>query len=118
MFTVKQRVFGKAADGRTILVYAAGTEISDDEARRAGLLAGKPAKEKAARGLVLEEPQTGSDEAPPAAPLSRMKLDELRALCAAEGIDPAGANTRAEFTEAIEAARTARSFEACPTDED
>jgi hypothetical protein len=36
-----------------------------------------------------------------------MKLDELRAVCDAEGIDPDGANTRADFIATIELEREA-----------
>lgn len=107
MFTVKQRVFGEAADGRTILLYTAGQEISDDEARRAGLLAGKPGKAKAASGLVLEGQGSAPDDAPATKKLERMNLAELRALCEAEGIDPGDATLRADFITAIEMARAA-----------
>lgn len=118
MFEVKGRVYGTAADGRTVLLFTPGALITDDEARAAGLLAGEPAEKQLARGLVIKSGERESDEAPPARPLERMKLDELRAVCEAEGIDPGEANLRAEFIEAIEAARAAREFEAGPGDED
>ena len=50
MFTVKRRVYGKAADGRTILLYAPGMTISDDAAKAAGLLAGAPSQDEARQG--------------------------------------------------------------------
>ena len=118
MFEVKGRVYGKAADGRTVLLFTPGAVITDDEARTAGLLPGEPAARPPARGLVIESGERRSDEAPPAKPLERMKLAELRAVCAAEGIDPAGATLRADFIAAIESARAAREFEAGPRDED
>ena len=118
MFEVKGRVYGTAADGRTVLLFTPGALITDDEARAAGLLAGEPAAKEPARGLVVESGTRASDESPPAKPLERMKLGELRALCDSEGIDPGEANLRAEFIEAIEAARAAREFEAGPQVED
>lgn len=108
MYTVKRRVFGKAADGRTVLLHAAGDEITDDEARAAGLLAGEPAAKDPPRGLVIHSGERVSDEAPSAKPLARMTLAELRAICEAEGIDTGDANLRAEYIEAIEAARDGR----------
>ena len=108
MFTVKRRVYGKAADGRTILLYAPGMTISDDAAKAAGLLAGAPSKASAAKGLTIRQPGTVDDTPHPEAPLSRMNLAELRAACETEGIDPGDANLRAEFIAAIEAARSAK----------
>ena len=109
MFTVKQRVFGKASDGRTVLLYPAGATITDDEAKRAGLIPGEAEPQKSAKGLtILKEPGAESDEPAPAKPLERMRLEELRAVCGVEGVDPGGANTRAEYIAAIETARAAR----------
>lgn len=119
MYTVRQRVFSEAADGRTILLYAVGDEISDDEARAAGLLSGEPAAKDPPSGLVIH--QAGghaSDEAPPEKPLTRMTLAELRALCEAEGIDPGAANLRGEYIEAIEKARAADGGGSTGGDED
>ena len=107
MFTVRRRVYGKADDGRTILLYAPGKTISDDAARAAGLLAGEPSKAQAARGLTIKDPDAIDDAPQAQPPLARMNLAELRATCAAEGIDPGEANLRAEYIEAIEAARAA-----------
>jgi hypothetical protein len=111
VFEVKGRVYGKAADGRTVLLFTPGAVITDDEARAAGLLSGEPAARKPARGLVIESPERESDEAPPAKPLARLTLAELRALCEAEGIDPGDANLRAEFIDVIEAARASAAAE-------
>jgi hypothetical protein len=91
MYTVTRRVLGKGADGRTVLLFVPGTVLTDEEARRAGLL------------------DAGPDELAPSPPLERMKLAQLRELCEVEGIDPKGANTRAEYIAAIEAARRAAS---------
>ena len=118
MFKVKGRVYGKSVDGRTVLLFTPGAVITNDEAQAAGLLAGEPAAKRPARGLVIESGERESDEAPPAKPLARMNLAELHALCEAEGIDADGLNLRAEFIEAIEAARAARDFEAGPGDWD
>ena len=107
MYRVKRRVYGRAADGRTVLLFTPGTVITDDEARAAGLLAGAPPAKEPPRGLVIHSEERVSDEAPPAKPLARMTLAELRAVCEAEGIDPAGANLRAEYIEAIEKVRAA-----------
>ena len=118
MFEVKGRVYGKAAGGRTVLLFTPGAVITDDEARAAGLLAGEPSARQPAGGLVIESGERESDEAPPEKPLERMKLAELRAVCAAEDIDPEGATLRADFIAAIESARAAREFEAGPKGED
>jgi hypothetical protein len=107
MFKVKGRVYGKAADGRTVLLFTPGAYITDDEARAAGLLEGKPAAKDPARGLVIESGERETDEAPPAKPLARMNLAELRAVCEVEGIDAGEATLRAEFIDAIEAVRAA-----------
>lgn len=107
MFTVKNRVYGTATDGRTVLRYTPGTVITDDDAKRAGLLKGKAAPEKPAKGLTIKPSRPDIlDDAPEVKPpLDRMKLDELRAVCDAEGIDPDGANTRADFIATIELGR-------------
>ena len=105
VFNVTKRVYGQAADGRVVLMYTKGTVIPDDEARRVGLLAGDPKPEKPARGLSVKEPTQATDDAPKSKPLVRMNLAELRAVCEAEGIDPDGTNTRAEFAALIEAVR-------------
>jgi hypothetical protein len=109
MYKVTKRVYGKASDGRTILLYTPGMTISDDDAKRAGLMRGKVAPETPAKGLTIKKPARTdvTDEAPKAQPLDRMKLDELRAVCDEEGIDPLGANTRAEYIETIELSREA-----------
>jgi hypothetical protein len=106
VYRVKRRVYGRAADGRTVLLFTTGSVITDDEARAAGLLRGVPAAKAPARGLVVESERRDSDEAPPPAkPLSRMNLAELHAVCGEEGVDVEGLGLRAELIEAIEAAR-------------
>ena len=111
MFKVKGRVYGKVADGRTVLLFTPGTVISDDEARRGGLLHGEPAPQKPARGLTVLAGERENDEPEPPKSLQRMTLAELRAVCEAEGIDAEGANLRTEYIEAIEAGRAAASAE-------
>ena len=118
MFKVKGRHYGKAADGRTVLLFSPGAYIADDEARAAGLLGGKPAAKDPTRGLVIESGKRESDEAPPAKPLARMNLAELSAVCDAEGVDVDGLNLRAEYIEAIEKTRAAAAGEAAGDDED
>jgi hypothetical protein len=118
VYTVKGRHYGKAADGRTVLLFTPGTVITDDEARAAGLLAGAAAAKPPARGLTIDSGERLPDEAPPARPLARMNLAELRAVCEEESIDIEGLNLRAELIEAIDAARAARDFEAGPTGDD
>lgn len=115
MYTVKSRVYGKATDGRTVLRYTQGMVISDDEAKAAGLVAGKAAPKKPARGLTIKSQRKDvTDEAPAPKPVdSNTNLSDLRAICAAEDIDSGDANTRAEFRDVIEAAR-----EAAASDED
>ena len=54
MYTVKSRVYGKATDGRTVLLYTPGTVITDDDAKHAGLLSGTASPKKPARGLSVK----------------------------------------------------------------
>jgi hypothetical protein len=110
MFTVKSRVYGKATDGRTVLRYTAGMVITDDAAKAAGLLAGKAAPKKSAKGLTIKpERKDVIDDAPAPKPVdTNTNLADLRAICAAEGIDAGDANTRAEFRAKIEDARAAK----------
>lgn len=110
MYTVESRVYEKATDGRTVLRYTPGTVITDDAAKAAGLVAGKAAPKKPAKGLIIKSQRKDvTDEAPaPKGIDSNTNLSDLRAICAAEGIDPDGANTRAEFRDKIEAAREAK----------
>lgn len=72
--------------------------------------AGKDADElrtaiRDARAQERDQDTPPAPEAPAGKPLGRMNLTELQAVCDAEGIDPNGANTRAEYREAIEKAR-------------
>ena len=72
MFTVKNRVYGKAADGRTILLYTPGMTITDDAAK-----ARRPARRRArqgrapARGLTISEPGAADDTPQPRSRRSR-----------------------------------------------
>ena len=105
MHTVERRVFDTDAEGRRFLLYRPGDVVTNAEAKRAAtLVESKP--ERPGVGLLLERPDTPAVETP-IKPLDRMKRDELRAVCAAEGFDPAGANLRAEFVAIIEAGRAA-----------
>jgi hypothetical protein len=109
VFIVKNRIYRKAADGRTILLYTPGTRLNDEEARRAGLTGSAPVNVEPDRGLTMKQPRDPDPQDPPPAPkLDRMRLADLQDLCAAEGIDPGEANTRAEYIAAIEDARAAR----------
>lgn len=116
MHTVKRRVFGTDQNGRAYLVHAAGDEITDDEARRLGLIGGKaPAKAEAEpRGLtILPDPDAPGAAAPATtgdtlpAVSAEMKLKDLKAIAEAEGIDTTGCNSRVEAYERITEARTA-----------
>lgn len=109
MFTVKSRIFEKVADGRTVLRYTPGMVITDDDAKRAGLVKGKPSESKPAKGLTIKSQRKDvTDEAPAPKPVdTNTNLSDLRAICAAEGVDPGDANTRAELRDVIEAAREA-----------
>jgi len=86
MSTARTRIYGTDSEGRKVLLYRPGDEISDAEAAR--------------RDAPADET--------PAKPLDRMKLDELRAVCEEEGFDPGDAALRAEFREVIEAGREKR----------
>jgi hypothetical protein len=109
MFTVTTRVHDKAADGRCVLKYTPGTVISDDEARRVGLLTGGGKPKNRGKGKAVKE---SADDAPALAPFDRStNLADLRAICEAENIDMDGLNTRSDFRHAIEAARTAKAGE-------
>jgi hypothetical protein len=106
MFIVKERIYRKAVDGRTVLAYTPGTKLSDEEARRAGLLPGGAPEPEPDRGLtMLPERDPDPEDQAPAPKLERMKLADLQALCRAEDIDPGEANTRNEYIAAIEDAR-------------
>ena len=111
VYTVKRRVYGKANDGRTILLYTPGMVIDDDDAKRAGLVKGKPSDITPPRGVTIapERKEGESDERPAPKLVDRnTNLSDLRGICDAEGIDPDGANTRAEYRDVIEAARIAK----------
>jgi hypothetical protein len=109
VFIVKERIYRKAADGRTVLAYTPGTKLNDEEARRAGLIAGAISEPESHRGLtILSERDPDPQDPEPAPKLERLKLADLQAVCHAEDIDPGEANTRAEYISAIEDARASR----------
>ncbi len=86
MRNVTQRTYDVDSTGRRFLLHRPGDVITDEEAERVACLADAP---------------------PPAKPLDRMTLSELRAVADAESIDPDGMNTRDEYREKIEAGRAA-----------
>ena len=90
MHTVERRIYSTDAEGRRILLYRPGDLISASEAKHIAAL-------EAGEGEAAEKPK----------PLDRMRVGELKAVCEAEGIDPAGANLRAEYVQTIRAARAA-----------
>lgn len=106
MHRVTRRIYGKDGEGRRVLLCAPGDVITDEAAERIARLA-DPEPEASRGWWTLLERRDAPREAPPATPLERMKLAELRELCEAEGIDPGSANTRAEYVAAIEASRKA-----------
>ncbi len=71
MYTVKGRVYGKAADGRTILLFTPGAVITDDEAPRRRPARRRAGRKAAGRGLVIESGERESDEAQPGEARSR-----------------------------------------------
>ena len=106
MFTVTKRVFTQAADGRTVLLYAPGMTITEDEARRLDLLPRGKAPRPKPIGKPAPEPQSkGSEVAPKGKPIERMNLAKLRAVCSAEHIDMDGLNTRSDFVAIIKLTR-------------
>lgn len=111
MYKVKNRIYGQAVDGRTVLLHRAGATITDDEARSRGLIVGSPKPKVQPRGLTITNPrQKGeTDDAAPQLPVDRnTNLATLRSICEDEHIDPGDANTRAEYCEKIGAARAAK----------
>jgi len=108
VFTVTSRVYGRAHDGRTVLLYRPGQTISEGDAKRAGLIPDPVAAEGVYSPETPDRQPRAADDAPSKAkPLERMTLAELRTVCEAEGADPCDANTRSELRDVIEAARTA-----------
>lgn len=110
MHTVKKRVFATDENGRRFLAAAAGDTITDEAAKRLGLIGGKAAPKPDPVGLtILPDQVTETTEtAAPASELpdvnDRMKLADLKAIAVAEGVET-DANTRAEFAAAILAHR-------------
>lgn len=107
MHTVTTRIYDTDDEGRRYLLYRPGDVIADAEAKRvASLVESKPDKPGWVR--IMERRKEDLADETPAKPIDHnTNLSDLRAVCAAEGIDPAGANTRADFREAIEAGRAA-----------
>lgn len=105
MHQVSVRIYDTDSEGRRFLLYRSGDLITDAEAERVACLVDpEPPKP----GWMRHLERRGDDlPAPPTKPLDRMKLAELRAVCAAEEIDPGGANTRREYVAVIEAGRVA-----------
>lgn len=108
MQRVTRRIYGRDAEGRKVLLAAPGDVIDDAEAARLAEIAEPepPAPEGWWTPLSRDD-EPGEAPAVSAKPLDRMTLRELRVVCQAEGIDPAGANLRAEYVAVIEAARAA-----------
>lgn len=105
MQTVRTRIYDVDARGRRFLAYRPGDVVSDAEAERLARLT-EPEPDKPGWMRILARQHEPAAQ-PPAKPLARMTVAELRAVCEAEGIDPAGANLRADYIEAIEAGRAA-----------
>ena len=108
MQTVTRRIYDVDEDGRRYLRYRPGDRITDQEAERVAYLV-NPEPEKPGWMFLLERRPDGSLEppAPTTTALGRMKLQELKDVCEAEGIDPGGANLRSEYIAAIKAGRAA-----------
>ena len=105
MFTVKHRVYGKDANGRNVLLYAQGDEITDDQARSAGLLDGEAPAAPSTRGVTIVDNKPVDDTPPKVEPLERLKLAELKKIAGEWHLDTDGLNTRADYIAAIEDAR-------------
>jgi len=108
--TIETRIYDTDAEGRRFLLHRPGDVVTDAEARRAATLA-EPEPDKPAWMRFMENRTEAPADEAPAKPLDRMKLDELRAVCAAEGIDPGGAILRADYIKVICAARGQRRSE-------
>ena len=112
MYTVREHVYREDVNGRMALRYATGDVITDNDAKRAGLVKGKPSDKTPPKGVTIAPPAGTDvpDDTPPAPKLvdRNTNLSDLRDICATEEIDPEGANTRAEYRDVIEAARIAK----------
>lgn len=98
MHRVERRVYGRDSEGKRFLMYRPGDVIDDEEAERVAALVG-PNLER--RDPAEERPYKG-----PHKPINELTLAELRAVCAAEGIDTTGGSTRAETLAILKAARS------------
>lgn len=107
MHTIEVRVYDTDSEGRRFLLYRPGDVVTAAEAKRVASLV-EPKPDTPGWALLMERRKEDLAAAPPALPLDRMNLAELRAVCAAEGIDSDGANTRADFIKVICAARGQR----------
>ena len=106
MYTVKERVYRKTDDGRTVLLYRPGRRITTQDAVRAGLLPGEAPAAPPAKGVTIADGKPPADDTPkPAKPLERMKLAELKEVAAKWKVSPEGLNTRADYIAAIDDAR-------------
>jgi hypothetical protein len=103
---VTRRVYAIDSDGRRVLLYGPGALISEAEA---ALIAAPAGPLTGAPGLALlsERRDVGARPAPFRS-LGDMTLKQLRAVCAEEEIDPAGARTPGEYIKTICAARGQR----------
>lgn len=106
MHTVTTRIYDVDSAGRRFLLHRPGDVITDSEAKRVATLA-ESKQDTPGWPALLEHRDAPADETP-AKPLDRMTLKELRAVCAAKGIDPDGANLRADYIKVIGAARGQR----------
>ena len=113
---VRRRIYTTNERGRRVLVARPGDSISDEELERIEAMSNAQPVNSPRRVDLLGRLHKATVPAPTAAapkpaaakPLDRMKLDELRAVCEAEKIDPGDAITRAEHIAKIEAARAFR----------
>lgn len=107
MHTVTTRIYDVDSAGRRFLLHRPGDVIDDREAKRvATLVDDKPGKPGWMR--IMERRKEDLYDETPTKPLGNMTLKDLRAVCAAEEIDPGGAITRAEHRKKIEAGREQR----------
>lgn len=107
MRRVTRRIYGKDDSGRRVLLCRPGDVLSDEEAERVALVA-EPEPEPLRGWWTQLERRDPPPLKPLPKPVNRMTLVELRAVCAAESIDPGTANTRADYIAAI--ARAGRPY--------
>ena len=100
MIRVTRRIYERFPNGRVRLLYAPGMTLSYAQADAAGLRADEFV-ETDPSPLYPYVPRTAAVETPVKL-LTVMTVAELRAICESQGIDPDGANTRAEYVAVIE----------------